>query len=358
MGGYRVDMRSDTVTKPSAEMRKAMAEAEVGDGWYGDDPTVNRLQEMSAETTGHEAALYVATGTMANQIGLALHMRGGGHLVACLPHAHVATMEVATAAALSGIAYRTGQGHPRGWMTAEVAARLLEPDTFYEVAVVDLLAVENTVAAAAGSVMPVDEMRAVRKVADQTDTPIHLDGARIFNASVAAGVEVSEWTREADTAMFCLSKGLGAPIGSVLCGSAEMMREARRLWILFGGAWRQAGVIAAAGIVALQRGPELLAADHARARRLAAELAELIPGGVDPDEVETNMLLVDPRPAGIGPMDALGRLAAEGIGATFISDRVRMVTHRDIDDDAVDLALGAWRTIVRDAKAGVGTGGG
>jgi threonine aldolase len=357
MGGYRVDLRSDTVTKPSLEMRKAMADAEVGDGWYGDDPTVNRLQEMAAEKTGHEAALYVATGTMANQIGLALHVHGGGHLVACLPHAHVATMEVATAAALSGIAYRTGEGHPRGWMTAELAARLLEPDTFYDVQVVDLLAVENTVAGAAGSVMPAEEMRAVRKVADQTDTPIYLDGARIFNAAEAAGMEVAEWTREADTAMFCLSKGLGAPIGSVLCGSAEMMREARRLWILFGGAWRQAGVVAAAGIVALQRGPGLLAADHARARRLALELAELIPGSVDPDAVETNMLLVDPRPAGLDPLDALERLAAQGVGATFISDRVRMVTHLDIDDEAVDLALVAWRTIVEAASgSGAATG--
>jgi threonine aldolase len=323
-----------------------MAEADVDDAWYGDDPTVNRLQELAAEITGKDAALFVATGTMANQIGLALHVHGGGHLVACQPHAHVATVEVATSAALSGIAYRTAPGHPRGWMTAEAASRLLEPDTFYDVEVVDLLAVENTVGAAAGSVMPADEMREIRKVADDAAVPIHLDGARIFNAAAAAGCDVTEWTSRADTMMFCLSKGLGAPVGSVLCGPSEMVGEARRLWILFGGAWRQAGVLAAAGLIALQQGPPRLVEDHLRASRLAGAVAEMIPGGVDPKEVETNMVFVDTEPMGLTATEAIGHLSALGVGTTLVGRQVRMVTHVDVDDEDVALAIDAWASVV------------
>ena len=352
MASYRVDLRSDTVTRPSAAMRAAMAEAEVDDAWYGDDPTVNRLQERAAEITGKEAALYVATGTMANQIGVALHVRGGGHLVAGLPHAHVATTEVATSAALSGVAFRTAPGDPRGWMTEETARLLLEPDSSYDVEIVDLLAVENTVGAAMGSVMPADELRAIRKVADDAGVPIHLDGARIFNASAAAGQEVTAWTREVDTLMFCLSKSLGAPIGSIVCGSAEQIREARRLWILFGGAWRQAGIMAAAGLIALEEGPKRLSEDHARARTIAEAMAELIPGCVDPSSVETNMVYIDTVPAGLEALEAIERLRALGVGATFIGGKVRMVTHVDVDDEGVGVALDAWRSIVADAAKG------
>ena len=327
-----------------------MAEAEVGDAWYGDDPTVNRLQDRAAELTGKEASIYVATGTLGNQIGLALHVYGGGHLVACLPHSHVGSTEVATSAALSGIAFRSAPGHPRGWMTAETAAGLLEPDTYYDVAVVDLLAVENTVGFAMGSVMPAQELRDVRKIADDAGVPIHLDGARIFNAAATAGHDVSEWTREVDTVMFSLSKGLGAPIGSVLCGSAEQIREARRLWILFGGAWRQAGIMAAAGLVALEQGPGRLHEDHARARRIAEGLAELIPGSVDPAAVETNMVFADPEPAGLDALEAIERLKDLGVGATLISGMVRMVTHVDVDDEGIGFALDAWSSIVADAE--------
>nr|MDP9329688.1 beta-eliminating lyase-related protein [Actinomycetota bacterium] len=159
-----------------------------------------------------------------------------------------------------------------------------------------------------------------------------------------------EWTREADTMMFCLSKGLGAPIGSVLCGPAELMREARRLWILFGGAWRQAGIMAAAGLVALEEGPKRLPEAHARAKRIAEAMAELIPGSVDPSLVETNMVFVDTEPAGLGALDAIGRLEALGVGTTIISGKVRMVTHVDVDDEGVGFALDAWRSVVADAS--------
>jgi threonine aldolase len=345
VSAYRVDLRSDTVTKPSAAMRRAMAEADVGDDWYGDDPTVNRLQDRAAEVTGTEGALFVPTGTMANQIGLRLHWHGNGHLVAAGAGAHVASTEVMTSAVLSGIAYRTAEP-PRGWMTADLARGLLQPDAFYDVEIVDLLAVENTSGAAGGTVLPPEEMRSIRKVAQETGVPIHLDGARIFNAAVATGVDVTEWTREVDTVMFCVSKGLGAPIGSLLCGPADLMREARRLKILYGGAWRQAGVVAAAGLLALQEGPGRLHEDHARARRLAEGVAETLPGSVDLDRVETNMVFVDTSVVGLDPLEAVMRMQEQGVGCTLgPPGMVRMVTHVDISDEDVGTALAAWRAV-------------
>lgn len=347
-----MDLRSDTVTTPSQAMRRAMADAEVGDAWYGDDPTVNRLQERAAELTGKEAALYVATGTMANQIGSRLHVTGAGHLVACEAGAHVATTEVMTAAVLSGIACRTGSDSPKGYMTARLAARLLEPDEYFDVEMVDLLSVENTVGSHGGTVLPAEEMRAVRKIADGAGVAVHMDGARIWNAVAATGTEVTEWTSQADTMMFCLSKGLGAPIGSVLCGSAEAIREARRIWILFGGAWRQAGIMAAAGLIALEEGRLRLAEDHDRARRLAEAVHEVMPGAVDLDLVETNMVFVSTEAVGLGVLDAVTRLTALGVGAVPVPGAVRMVTHVDVDDEGLGVAIEAWRTLAADLEGG------
>ncbi|HEX9124069.1 MAG TPA: GntG family PLP-dependent aldolase [Actinomycetota bacterium] len=347
MTTYRVDLRSDTVTKPSAAMRRAMAEAEVGDDWYGDDPTVNRLQERAAEVTGKEAALYVPTGTMANQIGLRLHVTGSGHLVVAESHAHVTTTEVMTSAVLSGIAYRTVPGDARGQITAEQVRTALQPDVYYDVEEVDLLAVENTHGHAGGTVMPVGELRAIRKVAQEAGVPVHMDGARIFNAAVATGSDAAEFCAEVDTMMFCVSKGLGAPIGSLLCGPAELIREARRLKILFGGAWRQAGIMAAAGLIALEEGPTRLHEDHERARRLAEGVAEALPGSIDPASVETNMVFVDTEAVGLEPLQAVGRLEDEGVGATPAGTRVRMVTHVDVSDQDIERAIAAWRSVAR-----------
>jgi threonine aldolase len=354
MSRFRVDLRSDTVTKPSDAMRRAMTDAEVGDDWYDDDPTVNRLQERCAEVLGKEAAVFVPTGTMANQIGLRLHFSGPGHLVAAAAGLHVTSVEVMTAAALAGIAYRTVDPGPRGWIDVEQAAMLLEQDEFYDVEVVDLLAVENTVGAAGGRVMPLEELRAVRKVADDAGVPVHLDGARIFNAAVAAAVDAAEIAAESATMMFCLSKGLGAPIGSVLCGPADMAREARRLKILYGGAWRQAGIVAAAGLVALEEGPKRLHEDHARARRLAEGVAELLPGSVDLEQIETNMVFVDTEAVGLPLYETLDRLGVLGVGATHSAGKVRMVTHLDVDDAGIGIALNAWRELA--AETG-GSGG-
>jgi len=355
MSRFRVDLRSDTVSMPSSEMRAAMAEAEVGDAWYGDDPTVNRLQELAAERLGKEAAIYVPTGTMANQIALALHVRTNGHLVASSSVSHVATTEAMTSAALSGIAFRSVDPGPRGWIDAEQARGLLEPDSYYDVEVVDALSVENTVGGAGGRVMPIDELRAVRKVADDAGVPVHLDGARLFNAAASTGVDASEYAREVDTVMFCVSKGLGAPIGSLLCGPAETMPEARRLWILFGGAWRQAGIMAAAGIVALERGSERLGEDHARAKRLAEGVADLLPSSIDLSQVETNMVLVDTEAVGLGVLDTVERLASLGVGVTHTGTHVRMVTHVDVHDDDVDVALHGWASLAPREAPGRGS---
>jgi threonine aldolase len=211
--------------------------------------------------------------------------------------------------------------------------------------VIDLLSVENTVGGAGGRVMPLEELRAVRKVADDAGVPMHLDGARIFNAAAASGVDPAEIAAEVDTLMFCLSKGLGAPIGSVLCGPSDMAREARRLKILYGGAWRQAGIVAAAGLIALEEGPKRLHEDHERARHLAEGVAEALPGSVDLDQVETNMVLVDTEVVGMPMLEAIERLASLGVGVTHSGGKIRMVTHLDVDDAGIGVALDAWRSL-------------
>ncbi len=349
MPRFRVDLRSDTVSTPSNAMRAAMASAEVGDAWYGDDPTVNLLQDRAAELTGMQAALFVATGTLANQIGLRLHVTGQGHLVAAEQGAHVATTEIMTSANLAGISFRLGTDHPHGYMTASLAKRLLERDAYFDVEVVDLLAVENTVGSLGGTILPVAELRGVRDLAGAAGVPIHMDGARIWNAAAATGEPVAAWTSLVDTMMFCLSKGLGAPIGSMLCGPSELIREARRIWILYGGAWRQAGIMAAAGLVALDTGRERLGEDHVRARRLGQAVADLLPGSVDLDRVVTNMVFVDTDIVGLRAGDVLDRLAAAGVGAVPVPQGVRMVTHVDVDDEGIGTAIDAWRSIAADA---------
>jgi threonine aldolase len=342
-----IDLRSDTVTKPSPAMRKAMAEAEVGDDWYGDDPTVNELQERCAEITGKEAAIYVPTGTMANEIALHMLVRSG-HLVVSEATSHVVSVEVSSAAVLSGIAYRTIHA-PRGQLTAEMVDEALQPDP-YEVRVVDLVSLENTHQVGGGTVMPVDEMRRIRKVANESGVPVYMDGARIFNASVATGTPVGEFGAEVDAMMFCLSKGLGAPIGSVLCGPAPFIKEARRVKILFGGAWRQAGVVAAAGLVALEESPKRLHEDHENARRLAEGIAELLPEAIDVDGVETNMVWIDTKAVGFAPLEVRDRLREAGLLCNVIAGRIRLVTHRDVTREDVEETIGLWRQVVAELR--------
>jgi len=339
-----IDLRSDTVTKPSEAMRRAMAEAEVGDDWYGDDPTVNRLQDRVAELTGREAAAYLPTGTMCTQIAVHALTRSG-RFVVCEAKSHAGGSEVASAAVLSGVAFLRLRGDDRAMLNAEQVATALEPDP-YDVDVVDLVCLENTHQLGGGTAMPVDDVRSIHKVCADRGVPLYLDGARIFNACAVTGADVADYACEVEAMMFCLSKGLGAPIGSVLVGDREFIREARRLKILFGGAWRQAGIMAAAGLIALEEGPKRLHEDHARARRLAAGVAGLLPGAIDPERVETNMLFVDVTNAGYDVLDIRERLAAEGVLVTMVAGKIRMLTHVNIGDADVDGALGAWRRVV------------
>jgi threonine aldolase len=336
-----IDLRSDTVSKPSEAMRRAMAIAEVGDDWYGDDPTVNRLQDRAAELTGKEAAAYLPTGTLCNQVAMHAFARAG-RFVVCEASAHAGGTEGASAAVLSGVAFHRIAAPARGLLTAGQVAQALEPDP-YDVNVVDLVTIENTHQVGGGSVLPVADVRAIAAACAARDVPLYMDGARIFNACAVTGATVADFASEVSAMMFCLSKGLGAPVGSVLAGDAEFIREVRRLKILFGGAWRQAGIMAAAGLIALLEGPGRLDEDHANARRLAEGIADVLPGSIDPASVETNIVFVQVTGTGHDAREWVDLLAAEGVLVTMIGDRIRMLTHVDITAGDIEAALGAWR---------------
>src|SRR5215467_5315677 len=329
--GY-VDLRSDTVTRPSPAMRRAMAAAEVGDDLFGDDPTVIRLQERAADLTGKPAALYLPTGTLCNQIAMHVFVRSG-HLVVCEEAAHVCGHELASSAVLSGVTFRTVTAQWHGLLSAAQVAAALEPSPYDPM--VDLVTVENTHQVGSGTVMPVGAMREIAEVCAAQRVPLYLDGARIFNACTVTGADVSEYAAQAEALMFCLSKGLGAPIGSMLCGDASFIGEA----------WRQAGIMAAAGLLALEQGPKRLAEDHVTARRLAEGMAEILPGGVDLAAVQTNIVFVDVAGTGHALGAWVRRLADEGVLATVVAGQVRMLTHLDVDARDVDTALGAWRKL-------------
>jgi threonine aldolase len=343
----RIDLRSDTVSKPSERMRQAMAAAEVGDDWYGDDPTVNRLQDRAAELTGKDAAIYLPTGTMCNQVALHAYVRGG-HFAVCEANAHAGRTEASSAAVLSGIAFHYLTAPERGLLMGEQVAAALAPDP-YDVSVVDLVTIENTHQVGGGSVLSVTGVRDIAAVCADAGVPLYLDGARIFNACAVADVPVAAYAGAVTSLMFCLSKGLGAPIGSILAGDQEFIREARRLKILLGGAWRQAGIMAAAGLIALEEGPRRLPEDHENARTLAAGIAELLPGSVDPDLIETNIVFVDVSGTGRDATQWRERLAAEGVLVTMIGGRIRMLTHVGVDAADVQSALAAWRTAAKAA---------
>ena len=340
--GY-VDLRSDTVTRPSAAVRRAMAEAEVGDDWYGDDPTVNRLQEAAAEITGKQAAIYLPTGTLCNQIALHVFARPG-RFVVCEASSHIGGTEAASAAVLSGVAFRRVAGRSRGLLEAGQVATALVPDP-YGVDLVDLVTIENTHQRGGGSVLPVADVAAIGAVCADRNVPLYLDGARIFNAAAVTGAAVADYGAGVDALMFCVSKGLGAPIGSLLAGEAEFISEARRLKVLYGAAWRQAGIMAAAGLIALAEGPKRLPEDHENARRLAAGIAEILPGAADPGQVQTNIVFADVSGTGHSVAAWQQRLAAGGVLVTMIPGRIRMLTHADVTARDIETALGTWRQV-------------
>lgn len=325
------DLRSDTVTTPTPEMREAMAQAPVGDDVYGEDPTVNALQAEVARLTGHEAGLFMPSGTMTNQVAIALHTRRGEEVV-CAEGAHIYEWELGMMATFSGVVPRFVPA-PLGVPDPE-AVRLAVRHSVHQ-SPTGLISLENTHNKAGGTVIPLDVLAAIRHVADDEGLPLHLDGARVFNAAAALDVPVSEITRQFDTVSVCLSKGLGAPVGSVLVGSAAAMRQAHRYRKMMGGGMRQAGVLAAAALVALRDGPARLKEDHRRTRMLAEALVE---AGFDVDlaAVQTNMVYVTLPDAAV----QVARWAALGVLASALGpDSVRFVLHHQISDEALEEAL-------------------
>ncbi|MFQ5692140.1 MAG: low-specificity L-threonine aldolase [Nitrospinota bacterium] len=332
-----IDIRSDTVTRPTAEMRRVMAEAEVGDDAYGEDPTVNALEAEAARIAGKEAALFVTSGTMANQIAVRIHTRPGDELIADAT-SHVYNFEAGAAAALSGVQCRPIHAE-RGVLTAGQVEAAVQPPTLPR-ARTGLISVENTHNRGGGAVYPLENLRGIQEVARRSGVPVHMDGARIFNASVASDVPVSEYARHAATLSFCLSKGLGAPFGSILAGPRDLIDEARRYRQVFGGGMRQAGILAAAGLYALRHHVERLAEDHDKARRLAEGLAALpgvsLPFGVTP----TNIVIFDIAGTGKKAADVGAALRARDVRVSVIGEtRFRALTHLDVTEAGIDRAL-------------------
>lgn len=338
-----IDLRSDTVTLPTDEMYEAMWRAELGDDSRDRDPTVRRLEEMSAAATGKEAGLLVASGTMSNLVALLAHANRGGEVLLDAG-SHIMRSELGGVAQLAGLFPRV---YPADRGAPDVAALsdLIHPRTTPNRIATSLIGVETTHNDAGGAVIPLACLSALRKPAGEI--PIHIDGARLFNAAVALGVSASEITKYADSVGFCLSKGLSAPVGSVLCGDASFIERARAYRRMLGGAMRQAGVIAAAGIVALERMIDRLVDDHKRARTIAQGLHALNPTLVNPQLVESNIIMVDTTSTGMDAKALIAALVAQGIKAgSWTATSLRLVTHRHIDDAGVEHTLAAFRTIL------------
>jgi threonine aldolase len=322
-----IDLRSDTVTRPSAAMRAAMAAAEVGDDVYGEDPTVNLLERRAAEVLGREAALFVPTGTMGNQIAIRLHTQPGQEVIA-ESRAHILDWEMATTAVFSGCLVRAVVAE-RGILTWKHIEPVIYARGAFR-AQTGLIEIENTANLAGGGCTPVAALEEIWAGAKERKLPTHLDGARIFNAAVALGVDVRALTSGFDTVMFCLSKGLGAPVGSMLVGSADLMDRARLFRKALGGGMRQAGVLAAAGLMALEQGPKRLHEDHANARLLAEALSHMGGVEIDLDAVETNIVIFKLR-GGQSAAGLTARLKARGILMSAVGpSSVRLVTHLDV----------------------------
>ena len=345
-----IDVRSDTVTKPTPEMRRAMAEAEVGDDVYGEDPTVNRLERRAAEILGKEAALFVPTGTMANTIGVKLHTEHGQEVI-CEMRSHVYNYELAMMAWFCGCVPRpvlVEDGILR-WENIRKVIRPLAPHW----APTGLVEIENTSNMTGGSVYPLEVIREICEGAHERGLKVHMDGARVFNAAEYLGKPVSDIVAGVDTVSFCLSKALGAPVGSMITGTAEDVKRGRLYRKRLGGGMRQAGVLAAAGLIALEEHPRKLAADHANARFFAEAVAK-VPGiSIDPAKVETNIVIYDVSASGIPAAEFSARLKAKGVLSNAVSETsLRVVTHYDVDRAGVELAA---RAVAEVASGGVKT---
>lgn len=341
-----IDLRSDTVTKPSPEMRRAIAEAQVGDDVFGDDPTVNRLQEKVAELLGKEAALYVPSGTMANEAAIRAQTQPGDQIIAHFD-SHAYHYEGGAVAAISGCSMYLLQGD-RGLFTADDVRAAIRPDDDH-FPISKLVVVENTQNRGGGTVWPIERIAAIREVADEFNLKMHLDGARLMNACVASGHSPEEYSQYFDTVSICFSKGLGAPVGSAVASNAETIKRVHRSRKMLGGGMRQVGIIAAGALYALKHNIERLVEDHINAKRLAMAIANMPSLSVDVDSVETNIVYFDvdaslrlpsrePTPAGVAQA-LCDVLYEQGVWMLALGPhRIRAVTHLDVSDDDIDRA--------------------
>lgn len=341
-----VDLRSDTVTTPSAPMRQAMMNAAVGDDVYGEDPTVNRLEAYVAELLGHEAALFTPTGSLANQLGIRLLVKPGEELL-CDVDAHVVRAELGAAATFSGITTRTWH-HPRGLLDAASVLDMMRPAAGPYLVSTTAVALENTHNFGGGTVQPLEEIAALRKATSALGVAMHLDGARLWNAHVATGISLRDYACHFDTVSVCLSKGLGAPVGSLLLSSAARIAEARQWRKRYGGGMRQVGILAAAGLYALEHNIERLADDHRRAKELAHACHQAAPKSVDPALVQTNIVGLN--------LDGLNKDATAvareckeaGVIVSALGPRyVRLVTHLDLNDQDIAQASTVLSKVLR-----------
>jgi len=329
-----IDLRSDTVTKPSPAMRRAMAEAVVGDDVFGDDPTMNTLQANVAKLLGKEAALFTPSGTMANLIAILTHTQPGDEVIVEL-ESHTFNYEVGGAGALAGVQLHPIPGN-RGILTvAQVKQAIREPNV--HIPATRLICLENTHNRGSGAIYPIDTIAAIRQLAQQHAIPMHLDGARLFNACIATGVSAATYAGHFDSLMFCFSKGLGAPVGSILAGSAEFIRRAHRFRKMLGGGMRQVGILAAAALFALENNVQRLADDHVHAKMLAEAIGQIKGFRINPEFVETNIIVFDVAESGLTVHQVLSKLAERGVLMIgFGETLVRAVTSLEVGRDDIE----------------------
>ena len=343
MANTTIDLRSDTVTKPSAEMRRAMAEAEVGDDVFIEDPTINKLQERASEIFGRQAALFVPSGSMGNLTCILAQTRQGQEVI-CEESGHVYNYEMASMSAIGGVLPRLVPGED-GILSWQAISKAIRPKIYYR-SQTALIALENTHNMAGGTVYPTKLSEEICERAHDAGILVHLDGARIFNAATYLGEDVADMTKKFDSIQFCLSKGLGAPVGSMIVGSREFIERCRSIRKMLGGGMRQAGVLAAAGLIALEKGPKRLQVDHDHAKLLATGLAA-IPGiTLNPAKVQTNIVIFNLKTSGWSSSDFLQTLAKRDVLAVPVdNERVRMVTHLDVDRNDVEKAAAAVQEV-------------
>jgi threonine aldolase len=340
-----VDLRSDTVTRPSDEMRRAMAAAEVGDDVYGEDPTVNHLQKRAAEIFGKEAALFVPTGCMGNLIAIKIWTHHGNEVI-CEERSHVNLYELASMSAIAGCMPRAVYGTDQGIMTWPQVEAAIRPKIYYD-SQTALICLENSSNMWGGTVYPTERVDEICKNAHALGLKVHLDGARVFNAAAALNEPVSRMTKNVDSIMFCLSKGLGAPVGSMIVGSKEFIERARIYRKMYGGGMRQVGVLAAAGLVALENSPQRLHEDHANAKELAEGVAKLPGVKINPAHVRTNIVIFDCSGTGMNAVEFCDTLHERGVWAQDTGPYlVRLVTHWNVNREAIERALGEIQVVV------------